>query len=113
MSGGTLIIAGGALTDHAAEVFQAFVQAAGGSDRRFEVLPSGSSVPDEAFAVVQGHLAELGVPAASVHLLLASWRVPGWEGGAEDPAVAALVDGCDGIWILGGDQNEIIRCLVR
>jgi cyanophycinase len=108
-----LIIAGGALTDHAAEVFAAFVQAAGGPEKRFAVLPSGSSVPDKAFAVVQGHLAGLGVPAGSVHLLRASCRVPGWEAGAEDPALVALLEGCSGIWMLGGDQNQIMRCLVR
>jgi cyanophycinase len=108
-----LIIAGGALADHAAEVFSAFVQAAGGPGKSFGVLPSGSSVPDEAFGVVRGHLAALEVPAASVHLLQASPRVPGWEGGAEDPALVATLDGCDGIWLPGGDQNEIRRCLVR
>lgn len=113
MAGGTLIIAGGALADHAAEVFAAFVQAAGGPGKRFAVLPSGSSVPDEAFAVVRGHLAGLGVPPDAVHLLRASCRVPGWEGGAEDPALVAHLDGCDGFWILGGDQNQIMRCLVR
>lgn len=101
------------MTAHAAEVFAAFVQAAGGPGKRFAVLPSGSSVPDMAFAAVRGHLAGLGVPADAVHLLRASCRVPGWEGGAEDPGIVALVDGCDGIWILGGDQNQIMRCLVH
>ncbi len=113
MGGGTLIIAGGALTDHAAEVFKTFVLAAGGPDRNFVVLPSGSSVPQEGFDAVRRHLTAQGVPAGSVHLLQASCRVPGWEGGAEDPELVALLEGCDGIWILGGDQNQIMSCLVR
>lgn len=49
----------------------------------------------------------------SVHLLRASCRVPGWEGGSEDPALVSLLETCDGIWIAGGNQNEIMSCLVR
>jgi len=113
MAVGTLIIAGGAITAHAAEIFQAFVHAAGGPGKLFAVLPSGSSVPNEAFAVVEGLLVACGVPAVSVHLLRASCRVPGWEGGSEDPALVSLLETCDGIWIAGGNQNEIMRCLVR
>jgi cyanophycinase len=101
------------LTDHTAEVFSAFVQAAGGPGKDFAVLPSASSVPEESFAAVRGHLTGLGVPADAVHLLRASCRMPGWEGGAEDPELVALLEGCDGIWMLGGDQNQIMRCLVR
>lgn len=113
MATGTLIIAGGALNRAASIVFARFVDAAGGPERCFAVLPAATADPEGAYERTSRLLSAAGVPAGKVGLLRVSRKVHGWEYGASDPAVLELAERADGIWIPGGDQNAITQLLLE
>lgn len=113
MANGALIIAGGALNRAAAEVFAKFVEAAGGPQRRFAVLPAATTDPAGACDRTRQLLSTAGVPAGNVACLRVSGTVSGWECGASDAAVLEEAECADGIWMPGGDQNAITRMLLK
>jgi len=113
MSKGSLIIAGGAIRDSALVIFAEFVRLAGGSNRRFAVLPCATARPEAGLADFTAFMSALGVAANQISLLEVSPTVEGWQSGASDPAVLDLAQAADGIWMLGGNQNNIIKSLIN
>ena len=108
---GDLFIAGGNLRTRARDVHAAFVKAAGGPGGRFAVLGAASKVPLSGFEAFRNSLTSLGVDPSRIELLPVAASVPGWEGGARDPAVAERAASASGIWMLGGDQNALADIL--
>ena len=110
---GDLFIAGGNLRTRARDVYAAFVEAAGGPGGRFAVLGAASKVPRSGFEFFRNSLTSLGVEPSRIELLPVAAAVPGWEGGARDPAVAERAASASGIWMLGGDQNALADILLE
>jgi cyanophycinase len=94
---GTLVIAGGG--DLPASVFAAFLKAAGGKGTRIAVLPIASGQPAEALANAAKALSEAGAEIVPVTLTARTQ--------AADPQLLTRLQGCNGYWFTGGDQNRI------
>lgn len=119
---GTLVIAGGALSDDNAPVFDAFIEAAGGADARFAILPTASGHPSGSAQSFADALQSHGVdPADIVRVDLAVMDDPDtadvdesvWAGNASDPAEIAKIEAAGGIWFTGGDQARIAAALIE
>lgn len=63
---GVLVIAGGALSQDNASVFDAFIEAAGGPDARFAILPTASGSPSGSAQSFADALAGYGVDRANI-----------------------------------------------
>jgi len=119
---GTLVIAGGALDEGNAEVFEAFIDAAGGPGARFAILPTASGYPAGSAASFAEALTAYGVdPANIVRVDLAIVNDPetetvnesAWAGNASDPDEIAKIEAADATWFTGGDQARITQALIE
>lgn len=119
---GTLVIVGGALDEGNAEVFEAFIDAAGGPGARFAILPTASGYPAGSAQGFAEALAAYGVdPANIVRVDLAVVNDPetetvnesAWAGNASDPDEIAKIEAADAIWFTGGDQARIAAALIE
>lgn len=119
---GTLVIAGGALEDDNAPVFEAFIEAAGGPGTRFAILPTASGYPVGSAQSFADTLESYGVdPANIVRVDLAVIDDPdtddadesGWAGNASNPAEIAKIESAGGVWFTGGDQARIGAALIE
>lgn len=111
MSSGDLVIVGGAEMLERKAILARFVELAGGPGGRFLVLASATGSPLEGFERQRRWLGETGVAPERVELLRVSAKVAGWERGAWDQAELARLEGADGLWLLGGDQNLTLALL--
>ncbi|HET7838914.1 MAG TPA: cyanophycinase, partial [Rectinemataceae bacterium] len=112
MTGGNLLIVGGAEKPARAEIMRAFVELSAGREGCFLVCPAATEDPLGGLERMRSAFAEVGVDPARVRLLELSALVPGWEGGARDPRQAELARTAAGIWFLGGDQNRAVELLL-
>ncbi|MEQ8404567.1 MAG: cyanophycinase [Oceanicaulis sp.] len=119
---GTLVIAGGALDDANAPVFEAFIEAAGGREARFAILPTASGYPSGSAQSFAEALAAYGVdPANITRVDLAVVNDPEtervdesrWADNAADPGEIAKIEAAGGIWFTGGDQARIAQALIE
>ena len=119
---GRLVIAGGALEGDNAAVFDAFIDAAGGPDARFAILPTASGYPSGSAQDFAEALANYGVdPANIVRVDLAVENDPDtervdesrWADNADDPEEIAKIETAGGIWFTGGDQARIAQALIE
>lgn len=119
---GTLVIAGGALDPGNAPVFDAFIEAAGGVEARFVILPTASGYPAGSAADFAAALQSYGVaPANITRVDLAVMDDPDtddvdeseWAGNARNPAQIAPIETADAIWFTGGDQARIAAALIE
>lgn len=112
MPKGSLIIAGGAIKAASAQIFGELVRRAGGSGGRFALIPAATVKPAAAFKLFANELGALGVAREQIELVEVSPAVPGWQDGARQPSELAKIEHADGIWIAGGNQNNIIKTLL-
>lgn len=108
---GDLVIAGGALASHADDVFNIFIELAGGTSARFAVLCAASGKPAASFSNFASKLEALGIPRTHIELLEVSPVVPGWERGAWAESEIRKLASADGLWMTGGDQSRITASL--
>src|SRR3954469_3561007 len=101
---GTLLIVGGRERPDNAALHQRFIQAAGGQEHaRIGILPT-ASVDDASARRKAGVFARYGVPAAHIEVI----DIPRNDRAkAKDPAVAARIRRCTGLYFVGGDQTRI------
>ena len=102
---GSLVIAGGGMSERSLEVRQAFIEmclpgpvgviGAASSDSAGSALRGASALND----VVGGQLA-VALPFHSKEPTL-----------ADDPAAVAMIEGCGGLWFMGGSQARIVEAL--
>ena len=110
---GTLVILGGAVKDGHDALWQSVVQAAGGAGALVLVLPAASADPERAARVTAMQLERRG---ARVEVLPIA---PAWPGStaadararAHEPAWVARVQQAGGIFMTGGDQNQLMDVL--
>jgi len=108
-----LVIVGGAELPARIEIMKAFVNLAGGADKRYAILPSATVDPMGGFRKMCSWLGEAGVEASHIVLLEVSKELPGGGRGAWDTAVISMAAAADAIWILGGNQNAITELLLE
>jgi len=118
---GRLVIAGGALEPDNAAVFDAFIEAAGGVDARFVILPTASGYPAGAAMRFSEALQTYGVAAENIMRVdLAVMDDPDtpdvdeslWADAAGDLDEIAKIEAAHAVWFTGGDQARITQALI-
>jgi cyanophycinase len=107
---GSLVIIGGNLRADNAAVWERIVQLAGGSQARIAVFPSASATPERTGKNIVERFRRLGADAFFVPIAV---KLPGtdYHALADDPKLAAQVQGATGAFFAGGDQERITRAL--
>ncbi|MBU2277682.1 MAG: cyanophycinase [Gammaproteobacteria bacterium] len=118
---GQLVIVGGALSSSNQQVYQKFIELAGGADQaRIAVVPVASGQPVKYFRQFQADLQRYGVTPQRVVLLpiavkddklTADVDESKWQQGGQNVELAADLQKFSGIWFLGGDQTYITSTL--
>jgi cyanophycinase len=107
-----LFIVGGAERPERRKLMGRFVELSGGPSARVAVLPAATGDPRGGLEKMRAWLAGAGLDPERVELLEVSESIPGWERGAYSRAVVEMAERADAVWILGGDQNRILRLLL-
>jgi cyanophycinase len=108
---GTTVAIGGALLDSNHAVWSRLVQLAGGRGACFAVFATGAGNPDESAAAIASNLARHGARAEPIRV---APRIEGQDiaAAARNPAWAAKVRGCRGVFFSGGAQARILDTLM-
>ena len=118
-AGGTLVIAGGAVTEENRALYEAFISALP-AEGPIAVIPAASARPARSFAAVRAALERWGVSPGRIALyplaLIDDTGTPAvdesqWSGNARDAANIGKFTDAAGFWFTGGDQTRIIRLL--
>ncbi|MGN6633984.1 MAG: cyanophycinase [Oryzihumus sp.] len=101
-----LLIIGGAEDKHGrVTILRRFVRLAGGRKARLVIVPTASSIQEEAVEVYSGLFHRLGV--ADVETVN-----PGSRLEADDPELVAAIDRATGVFMTGGNQLKLSQYLV-
>lgn len=118
---GSLVIVGGALSKDNAEVFNSFIQLAGGNEKAvIGIIPAASEKPVTYANNFKRSLIDFGFPEKQVFIIpIALRNDPStaedeslWIQNSFDNETIALIRQCSGIWFSGGDQTRIVKCLL-
>jgi cyanophycinase len=108
---GHLVIIGGGLKSDDAEVFQRFLNLAGGPEKaRIGVFPTASVSSAAANSMLET-LKQYGLPPGAGELL--DITVANAATATSDPAMIERIERCTGLFFAGGDQRRIGRAFVR
>lgn len=108
--GGRLLVIGGGLRPDNATIFHRFIQYAGGPARaRLGILPTASQTYASSIQFA-ATLQAYGVPAERIQIIDLMETNAGME--SFRPVVAAKIRSCTGVFMMGGDQQRIMRALV-
>jgi cyanophycinase len=107
---GTTVVIGGALRDDNAAVWSRLVALAGGPGSRWAVLATASGEPVESAAAIAANLRRHG---ARTDIIAVAPLWPGIDAlaAARDPAWAARVRACQGVYFGGGAQTRLVDTL--
>ncbi|KKO46673.1 cyanophycinase [Arsukibacterium ikkense] len=118
---GSLVLVGGALAGSNAEVYQRFIQLAGGDlQARVAVIPAASGQPVKYFKQFQADMVRYGLDADQMTLFpvavkddksTADVDESKWRSGATDSRLAEQLSQYTAVWFLGGDQLNITATL--
>jgi cyanophycinase len=110
---GSLLISGGALASTNAEVYNKFIELAGGKDyAKIGIIPA-ASISLRNSENFKKDLMDYGVPARNIYTIPISVTESKWINNAEDCEVVQQIKACTGIWFVGGDQCRITEALYR
>lgn len=119
---GTLFIVGGALEATNAQVYNKFIELAGGKDKAvIGVIPAASSSPSKYYKQFVDELKSYGLQESQVILIPIAVKdekktevdESKWIDNADKQETAALIEKCTGIWFVGGDQTRITKALYK
>lgn len=118
---GALVMVGGALSTSNAEVYQRFIELAGGPiQARIAVIPAASGQPVRYFKQFQQDMVHYGLNPDQVTLfpiaVTDDRSTPDvdeskWASGGFDDVLAASLTNYTAVWFLGGDQLNITQTL--
>ena len=102
----SLLVIGGAEDKHGrVTILRRFVRLAGGRKASLVIIPTASSIQEEAVEVYSGLFARLGVTdVATVN--------PASRVDAEDPSLVEVVDRATGVFMTGGNQLKLSQYVV-
>ncbi|WP_436374818.1 cyanophycinase [Cytobacillus sp. BC1816] len=118
---GNLVIAGGALGSTNRDVYQKFIDLAGGTEQaKIGIIPAASGSLKSSYAFKKD-LLSYGVMESSVEILpVSSHDFSGteedessWKKNSESRELAEKIEGMTGIWFVGGDQLKITDALLK
>ncbi|WP_333609228.1 cyanophycinase [Arsukibacterium sp.] len=120
-SKGALVMVGGALASSNAEVYQRYIELAGGPlQARVAVIPAASGQPVKYFKQFQSDMVRYGLSEDQIELFPVALKddrsTPEqdeslWAEGALDEKLAAHLSQFTAVWFLGGDQLNITATL--
>jgi len=113
---GSLLIAGGALRNDNAAVWEKLIEQAGGKDSKIAVIPAASGNPDRAADFVVQTLRKYGGNAFLVPLSIKYETKDGQKKTSQinqDPHWISQIEQANGVYFTGGDQAKITRSLVN
>ena len=120
---GSLVIVGGAMESTSADIYNKFIELAGGKEKaKIGVIPAASGSPTKYTNAFRDDLVQYGVPAENVVLIpiavkdekkTADVDESTWAENGNKQEVADLIKGCTGIWFIGGDQTRITKTLLK
>ena len=118
---GSLVLVGGALAASNAQVYQRFIELAGGAlQARIAVVPAASSQPVKYFKQFQKDMERYGLDEDQITLFpiavaddksTADLDESQWRRGATDIQLAEHLSQYTAVWFLGGDQLNITATL--
>lgn len=117
---GTLLIVGGALEATNAEVYNKFIELAGGKDKAvIGVIPAASSSPTKYYKQFVAELKTYGLNENQVVLIPIAVKdekktevdESKWIANVNKQETADAINKCTGIWFIGGDQTRITKSL--
>ncbi|MBV2129716.1 cyanophycinase [Rheinheimera sp. SM2107] len=118
---GALVLVGGALAGSNAEVYQRFIELAGGElQARIAVIPAASGQPVKYFRQFQQDMQRYGLDEDQMTLFPVAVNddkstkdvdESQWRRGATDPKLAEQLSQFTAVWFLGGDQLNITATL--
>lgn len=116
---GSLVIVGGALREDNDEVYNAFIERAGGADAKIGIIPVASGSPYKYAEMFKNDMINRGVK--SEHIVIIQLAVKDdsrtdvdeslWKDNANNMEEANKITDLDGIWFVGGDQMRITETL--
>lgn len=118
---GHLFAVGGSLTSSNADVYNRFIELAGGSENaRIGILPAASGKPVKYSNWFKEDLVRYGLNESQIELIPIAVKdekkteadESTWINNASDTELAETVEGYTGIWFLGGDQTRITQALL-
>ncbi|HEV3258666.1 MAG TPA: cyanophycinase [Gemmataceae bacterium] len=107
---GALVFAGGGLRFNNAQVWNRFVQLAGGQGALVVVVPAAAEDPQKSGQAVADNLSRYGARAEVVPIA-PKWKGTNYRAAASDPANVEKLRRARGIWFIGGEQTLITRAL--
>lgn len=104
-AGGCLLVIGGHEDrEHGKDVLDRFLELSGGAGAPIVVVTAASTAPDKVWAIYKRAFAALGATdVRPLHL--------GGPGEAGYAAMAQAIDRAGGVFLSGGDQKRLLRCL--
>jgi len=120
---GNLVIVGGALRSSNSEVYNKFIQLAGGKENaKIGIIPAASSKPVFYANEFKKDLIMYGVPQDKIEIIPIAVKndktTPDvdestWLKNGDNPEIARKIKEFTGIWFVGGDQTRITQTLIR
>ncbi len=119
---GTLFIVGGALASTNQEVYDKFIELAGGKEKaKIGVIPAASGNLNSSKSFIKD-LIQYGVPEENLVLLPIAVRDDSktkdvdestWIENSKKQEVADKIKGLTGVWFVGGDQTRITKAMLN
>lgn len=119
---GTLLIVGGALEATNTEVYNKFIELAGGKEKAvIGVIPAASGSPSKYYKQFVDELKVYGLNENQVLLVPIAVKdekktevdESKWIDNADKQETADIIKKCTGIWFVGGDQTRITKTLYK
>jgi cyanophycinase len=119
---GTLLIVGGALEATNAEVYNKFIELAGGKEKAvIGVIPAASSSPSKYYKQFVDELKTYGLDENQVLLIPIAVKdekktevdESSWIENVDKQETVDIIKKCTGIWFVGGDQTRITKALFK
>lgn len=123
ISKGSLMIVGGALRADTDDVYDTFIEKAGGINKaKIGIIPAASGSPDKYSQLFIQDMVSRGLDASQVVIIpiaiVDDSKTEGvdeseWKYNGNDANVSAMISNLTGIWFLGGDQLRITDTLIN
>lgn len=120
-SQGSLVIAGGAISNNSKEIFSEFAKLSGGKSAIIGVVPAATGSIDKQYKLLQQEFSAAGVKLENITLLPLAAKddrntkvdESKWISNGNSSKVASRIKTLSGIWFIGGDQTLITKALLN
>lgn len=120
---GSLVMVGGAFATSNSEVYEKYIELAGGKDKaKIGIVPAASSKPFKNANLFKSDLVSYGVPEANIEIIPLAVKDDSttkdvdestWVKNGTNPEVVSKIKDYTGIWFIGGDQLQITKTLLQ